>query len=79
MCWNAAGDDGKVVMQRDRIAVHYIKGWFLFDVVSSLPYEQMVHQGNHGIPTMSIVALLKVRAWALWLPVRQEMVNCNGS
>lgn len=41
--------------------MHYIRGWFLFDVISSLPYEQMIHQGDHGIPTTSIIALLKVR------------------
>jgi hypothetical protein len=57
----AAGDDGKVVMQRGKIALHYLRGWFIFDIISSLPYEQMIHQGDHGIPTMSIVALLKVR------------------
>lgn len=60
MTFVAAGDDGKVVMQRGKIALHYLRGWFIFDIVSSLPYEQMIHQGNHGIPTMSIVALLKV-------------------
>jgi hypothetical protein len=65
----AAGDDGKVVMQRGKIALHYLRGWFIFDIISSLPYEQMIHQGDHGIPTMSIVALLKVRVFKLKQPL----------
>jgi hypothetical protein len=56
-----AGDDGRVVTNRRKIALNYMSGWFIFDLVSSLPYEQMLHDSNHGIP--SIVALLKVCLW----------------
>lgn len=58
-----AGDDGRVVTERSKIALNYMSGWFFFDLVSSLPYEQMLHGSNHGIP--SIVALLKVCLWKL--------------
>lgn len=47
-------------MRHSRIAWRYMRGWFLFDVISSLPWEQMMSQSSH-IPTTSIVALLKVR------------------
>lgn len=53
------GDDGKVVTSRARIISHYLRGWFIFDLVSSLPYEQMIHSHEFGLE--SVVALLKVR------------------
>lgn len=52
-------DDGTVEMRHSRIAWRYMRGWFLFDVLSSLPWEQMISQNSH-IPTTSIVALLKI-------------------
>jgi hypothetical protein len=54
-----AGDDGKVVTQRSRILTHYLRGWFPCDLVSSLPYEQMLRSNEYGLE--SVMALLKVR------------------
>lgn len=52
-----AGDNGKVEKRRSKIALHYVKGWFLFDIISSLPYEQMLQHDRWGVPTL--VAILK--------------------
>lgn len=46
-----AGDDGRLVTDRRRIAQHYIKGWFTFDVLSSIPYEQILSLGG-GTPAL---------------------------
>lgn len=48
-----------MVTQRDRIIVNYLRGWFLCDLVSSLPYEQMLRSNEYGLE--SVMALLKVR------------------
>ena len=32
-------DDGRLIKTRSRIAKRYIRGWFLIDVVTILPYD----------------------------------------
>jgi hypothetical protein len=36
-----ADDDGVLVHERSKIAVHYLSGWFWLDLFSSLPYDLM--------------------------------------
>lgn len=56
---DCTGDDGKLFTQRRKIAIHYLKGWFLFDLISSLPYEQLLNLDKWGVP--SALAFLKVK------------------
>lgn len=58
MCVPHSDDDGKVVQQRRKIAAHYAKGWFVIDLATSLPYEQLVQIDQLGVS--SIIAMLKV-------------------
>jgi hypothetical protein len=51
------------VTDRRRIAQHYARGWFAFDLLSSVPYEQIVTSASYGLPVA--VSLLKVWRW-LW-------------
>lgn len=41
---------------RWKIAKKYLKGWFVFDVLSALPYEQLLSI-NNSVP--SLLMLLK--------------------
>lgn len=46
------------MQHRGRIAKHYLQSWFLFDLFSSIPYEQLLSTDKYGVP--SFVAFLKV-------------------
>ena len=35
-------DEGLWVVSHDRIAIRYVKGWFLIDVVSTIPFDMFV-------------------------------------
>lgn len=69
----AAGEDGRIVRQRRKIIAHYLKGWFVFDVLSSIPYEQLISATAFGIS--AFVALLKVRERAMPIALRAGS-NC---
>jgi hypothetical protein len=53
-----AGHDGRLISDRRSIAKRYVSGWFWFDLLSSLPFEQVLYLHN-SLP--SLVMLLKVR------------------
>ena len=36
-------DKGLLVLDRHRIFLHYIKSWFIFDMIASFPYEYAIH------------------------------------
>ena len=58
--------NGNIVYNRRRIRSHYFKGWFCFDVVSTLPYgwmnelEEDFSKRNKGIRFLSVIRVIRV-------------------
>ncbi|KAF5891650.1 potassium voltage-gated channel subfamily H member 6-like, partial [Clarias magur] len=51
--------DDEVVTQPKSIAVHYIKGWFLIDMVAALPFDLLIFKSGSDETTTALIGLLK--------------------
>ncbi|KAI7796811.1 putative potassium voltage-gated channel subfamily H member 2-like [Triplophysa rosa] len=49
----------EVVTHPKRIAVHYIKGWFLIDMVAAVPFDMLIFRSGSDETTATIIGLLK--------------------
>ncbi|XP_060794815.1 potassium voltage-gated channel subfamily H member 6 [Neoarius graeffei] len=49
----------EVVTQPKRIAIHYIKGWFLIDMVAALPFDLLIFKSGSDETTTILIGLLK--------------------
>lgn len=58
--------DTDVIMDSKKVAMHYLKGWFLIDLVGSIPIEYFVGTNTSGIERKAIKASVKY----LKVPVR---------
>uniref|UniRef100_H3C3A5 Voltage-gated inwardly rectifying potassium channel KCNH2 n=1 Tax=Tetraodon nigroviridis TaxID=99883 RepID=H3C3A5_TETNG len=47
----------EVVTQSSRIAVHYLKGWFLIDMVAAIPFDLLIFRSEDE--TTTLIGLLK--------------------
>jgi len=60
-------DKGMLVMDRSRVFVHYMKGWFWIDMPISIPYEYITNSGTFRIENFadSYEAIKTIRPWRL--------------
>ncbi|KAL2078713.1 hypothetical protein ACEWY4_026398 [Coilia grayii] len=49
----------EVVTKPRRIAVHYLKGWFLIDLVAAIPFDLLVFRPGSDETTTTLIGLLK--------------------
>ncbi|XP_028823200.1 potassium voltage-gated channel subfamily H member 6 isoform X2 [Denticeps clupeoides] len=49
----------EVVTQPRRIAVHYIKGWFIIDLVAAFPFDLLISSSGSDETTTTLIGLLK--------------------
>ncbi|MCI4383919.1 hypothetical protein PGIGA_G00032360 [Pangasianodon gigas] len=49
----------EVVTHPKRIAIHYIKGWFLIDMVAALPFDLLIFKSGSDETTTTLIGLLK--------------------
>ncbi|KAI5618064.1 potassium voltage-gated channel subfamily H member 6-like, partial [Silurus asotus] len=49
----------EVVTHPKHIAIHYIKGWFLIDIVAALPFDLLVFKSGSDETTSTLIGLLK--------------------
>ncbi|XP_073722761.1 voltage-gated inwardly rectifying potassium channel KCNH6 [Misgurnus anguillicaudatus] len=49
----------EVVTQPKRIAVHYLKGWFLIDIVAAVPFDLLIFGSGSDETTATLIGLLK--------------------
>ncbi|TSL75240.1 Potassium voltage-gated channel subfamily H member 6 [Bagarius yarrelli] len=49
----------EVVTHPKSIAIHYIKGWFLIDMVAALPYDMLIFKSGSDETTTTLIGLLK--------------------
>lgn len=61
-------DDGQLVTDRRRIAITYMKGWLAFDLLTSIPYEQMLAAGMR----LDSALVRLVQVWLLTVPGAQR-------
>ncbi|XP_052282896.1 potassium voltage-gated channel subfamily H member 7-like isoform X2 [Dreissena polymorpha] len=50
--------NGEVVMNQKRIAINYLKGWFVIDTIAALPFDLLLF-GSGTSDTMTIAGILK--------------------
>lgn len=51
---------GEVVMDPQKIAINYIKGWFIIDCVAALPFDLLLFgSGNSDVSTCKLVICIK--------------------
>ncbi|KAJ8306727.1 hypothetical protein KUTeg_015768 [Tegillarca granosa] len=51
--------NGEVVTHPQRIAIHYVKGWFVIDVFAAVPFDLLLF-GSGNSDTMTITGVLKI-------------------
>ncbi|XP_030630882.1 potassium voltage-gated channel subfamily H member 6-like [Chanos chanos] len=49
----------EVVTHPKRIAIHYIKGWFLIDMVAAIPFDLLIFKSGSDETTTTLIGLLK--------------------
>ncbi|XP_067285586.1 potassium voltage-gated channel subfamily H member 6 [Pseudorasbora parva] len=49
----------EVVTHPKRIAIHYIKGWFLIDMVAAIPFDLLIFRSGLDETTATLIGLLK--------------------
>ncbi|XP_062860051.1 potassium voltage-gated channel subfamily H member 6 [Trichomycterus rosablanca] len=49
----------EVVTHPRRIAIHYIKGWFLIDMVAAFPFDLLIFRSGSDETTTTLIGLLK--------------------
>ncbi|KAG9267288.1 potassium voltage-gated channel subfamily H member 6-like isoform X1 [Astyanax mexicanus] len=49
----------EVVTHPKRIAIHYIKGWFLIDMVAAVPFDLLIFKSGTDETTSTLIGLLK--------------------
>ncbi|XP_072523232.1 voltage-gated inwardly rectifying potassium channel KCNH6 [Salminus brasiliensis] len=49
----------EVVTHPKRIAIHYIKGWFLIDMVAAVPFDLLIFKSGSDETTTTLIGLLK--------------------
>ncbi|KAH3873160.1 hypothetical protein DPMN_036387 [Dreissena polymorpha] len=50
--------NGEVIMDQKKIAINYVKGWFLIDTVAAIPFDLLLF-GSGTSDTMTIAGILK--------------------
>jgi len=56
--------DGILILDHKRIAIHYLKTWFIIDFISSVPFDLLLAKENHTL-NQSLRALVLLRALRL--------------
>ncbi|KAK7134410.1 hypothetical protein R3I93_017732 [Phoxinus phoxinus] len=51
--------NNEVVTHPKRIAIHYIKGWFLIDMVAAIPFDLLFFRSGSDETTATLIGLLK--------------------
>ncbi|OWF53455.1 Potassium voltage-gated channel subfamily H member 7 [Mizuhopecten yessoensis] len=51
--------DGEVVVDPQKIAVNYVKGWFVIDTIAAIPFDLLLF-GSGNSDTMTITGVLKL-------------------
>ncbi|XP_076438775.1 voltage-gated inwardly rectifying potassium channel KCNH6-like [Babylonia areolata] len=51
-------ENGEVVSDKHRIAINYVKGWFLIDTIAAIPFDLLLF-GSGTAETMKITGILK--------------------
>lgn len=47
--WSKCSCLPQVVTQSSRIAVHYLKGWFLIDMVAAIPFDLLIFHSEDEV------------------------------
>ncbi|KAL4216320.1 Potassium voltage-gated channel subfamily H member 7 [Mactra antiquata] len=51
--------NGEVVMEQKKIAINYVKGWFVIDTIAAIPFDLLLF-GSGTTDTMTIAGILKL-------------------
>lgn len=61
-------EQGTIVTDQQQVALRYIKGWFLLDLLSTVPFDLMF--GSSGLESMRLLRILRLIRLVRLLKVR---------
>lgn len=63
----------EVVTQPKRIAIHYIKGWFLIDMVAALPFDLLIFKSGSNEVRKYLETFSGAKGYSIWLTVAPNL------